>query len=97
MRDPGDRLLSMAEMRLGTVKVGLEEREEGHFGHKNGTNQTALQIFENDIKKNFNGTYTNYLNDLLGEGMYNFVCLLAHDNGFDSEECVDSPEHITKK
>ena len=32
MRDPGDRLLSMAEMRLGTSRVSLKEKEEGYSG-----------------------------------------------------------------
>ena len=97
MRDPGDRLLSMAEMRIGTSRPTEEEKMQGIHGHKNGTNQTALKIFENDVKENVDGNYTHYLAQLLGNQTYNFVCLLAHDGGFDKEECLDSPEHLTHK
>ena len=98
MRDPLDRLLSMAEMRLGTTSFSEKEKKgKKLFAHKKGVNQTALDIFEDDIKENVAGTYMEWLNDISNTPMYNFVCLLAHDGGYHAVKCKDSPEHLSEK
>jgi len=83
LRDPGDRLLSLVEFLHATKNT-------------NGSNETALQIFEDDLKRNVGGHYTKKLQRTLKVPIYNLVCVLAHEGGFSEEDCKDAPEHLTK-